>query len=67
MNKYLTIKELIEILNKYDNDSIPVILREGKGHYTALKQKNIKIEENVYFPDSTDFPEDTKFVRIGII
>ena len=67
MDKFLTIKELIEILNKYDGDSIPVILRDGNGHYAALRPEFIELEESIYFPDSTDFPKDTQFVKIGII
>lgn len=65
--KFLTVKELIEILGKYDGDLIPVILRDGNGHYAAIEKKYIEVEESVYFPDDTEFPEEQEFLRIGII
>lgn len=69
MGKFLNVKELIEVLQKYDGDLIPVILRDGNGHYAAIEKKYIKKESSVYFPDDTDsdLPEKTKFLRIGII
>lgn len=67
-NKYLTLGELKKILTKYDDDLIPVFLKDGNGHYAPLEKKYIIIEDSVYFPDgSIDFPDETRFLRLGLI
>lgn len=68
MGNFVNVNELIEILKTYDGELIPVILRDGNGHYAPIEKGNIIAEDSVYFPDfSIKFPKKRKFLRIGII
>lgn len=49
--KPITIKELKEILNQYDENLPVVILKDGPGHHYPITCNKIKIISSCYFPD----------------
>lgn len=54
----LTVGKLIERLSKYDPNLIPVVCREGKGHYYFLPDSEdfIVMEDGAYYAD--DVPKN---------
>jgi hypothetical protein len=62
--KFLTTKELIECLQKYDPDSVPVVTRDGNGHSYALEKEGVFPMNNPYFSRQAP-PEDCLFVNLG--
>lgn len=47
--KYLTVKDLIKELSKYDGD-LPVIITDaGKDHQYGINDEDIKVVEHAYF------------------
>ena len=68
MVKYLTVKELIRELRRYDENAIAVIYREGKGHSSPITRRDVQDVESPYFPDGdVKFPDEQKYVQVGVI
>jgi hypothetical protein len=68
MKKHLRLKDLIKILEKYDENLPVVITREGKGDQYGILKTDIKIIKHAYFGnDDADesFPNDEDFLNIG--
>ena len=67
MRENLTIKELTEILNNYDENLVIVISRDGKGQEYTIHEDDFKIMKDPYFPYTTNFEKKQQFLRIGIV
>jgi len=65
----ITVKDLKEILNKYDDDLILVSHDEGKDHWHPIQTSDIKVKDDVYFPffvnEIEKLIENKKFLQIG--
>lgn len=69
LEKFMTIKELKSVLEKYDETLPLVIYHSGKGHEYEILEEDIRKIEDAYFPYRTKvkYPEGTEFLRIGVI
>lgn len=67
--KWLTVKELIEILSKEDPSLRVICTRDGNGHSYPIVKENIEKTKDCYFPDDgADQPlENETILRIALI
>jgi hypothetical protein len=69
--KYLTVKDLISILQEYDQNLPVIVTHSGKDHQYGINDEGIEIVESAYFgndPDADDaFGEVDKYLNIGYI
>ncbi len=64
--KALTVKELKEKLEMYDDDLIIVVLQDGKMHYHPITDNHFEVKEKYYLPYASK-QENKKALQIGII
>ncbi len=64
--KPITVKELKEILNEYDENFPLVLYKDGPGHFYPILLDDIKQVTDCYFPDSDVEEIDEFALQIGV-
>lgn len=67
--KYLKVKDLIKILQKYDENLPVVVTDDGKDHQYGITKEGIQIIDSAYFgndPDAEDtFGDVSEYLNLG--